>query len=1123
MNQKTLKKSFAVLLVGIMLLSQSAYADSLAAEVPIVEETMIENAETPYVEADIIKDMSLTDADEAVTENAPIVDADTIHGMGAEDLTPCDDAVAEERYMREKEAKEWQKKQSEIAAPELVGAEESDAPWNGGDVTDLSLDETYEVYVEDGSSVWFRFVPEETGNYKFYSFGYESGDPYANLYDAEGNYLRDDDDGATGKDFNFAIRGPLDGGETYYFEATSYSDAETLYSVSIEQIPTVVDFTPTLVEGAHLVKDSLRCGDWADYDDEPYFAYYDTSIQELFTIEYELSDGTTGEWVYSSNEPTYIVGDSEVTIEFDSESAVVGTNTAVMIIDGVEKTIEFEIIELPDLESFTIEQNPNAKSMLIGWEANGFWDTDDEDVEYFFFYTNFLMSQFVIHATYADGHTIDWEYDSEEENDDLDEKYPITIESYYNEEDAVLLDIRVGEFEDSIELATATFEEVSSGAITDTIDFSIDGEDGYTVYTFTAPQDGRYDLSVVSKYGVSLYVFDESSHRVDTEETFYQRDGYTETLKCTGGQDYYFLMENYDESDHVSGTLSVQKHVSVIDFAAVNDGFTPTIGSEVQGDYDEGDPSTFLFYDTYIARAFTIHLAYDDGTTDVWRYDDAKSMSVRNNYIYFSQITDPPYGKEKGVVRIKIGNITRTTEFKVNRTNPKVKSLAVTQTNPLYAGFDANWTTGDGGSEYLKPYPKPLFSCLEIIATYEDDTVVIQKYNKDKGCLEITKTGVDSPEEYENELSFRMLEPGSWGIDFDDTFWVNYECVDQPSWKIGESNTLKITVGGKTATTKITIRDMLSGIEADRLPSTKVMKNRTPFTAEQENDYEYAFVIKAPGTGKYSFRVETEAADQEAYLGLFTTDGRLLIDSIDDDGVLISEPIGVSLEKDKTYILRCDYLAYDDNAHEATLCVTLPANVAWPTPTPTPTPKPTPGTKLFDDVKDSSHPYYKAIYWAANKGITKGYEGTNIFGINDSCTRGQAVMFLWRLAGKPAPKAVSKSPFKDVAKNHTFYKAILWASQKGITKGYPDGTFGINGTCTRGQIATFIWRYKGSPAPKTTKSPFKDKITKAYLKAVLWAAENGITYGYSDKTFRDTENCTRGQIVTFLYRVNNLK
>lgn len=122
----------------------------------------------------------------------------------------------------------------------------------------------------------------------------------------------------------------------------------------------------------------------------------------------------------------------------------------------------------------------------------------------------------------------------------------------------------------------------------------------------------------------------------------------------------------------------------------------------------------------------------------------------------------------------------------------------------------------------------------------------------------------------------------------------------------------------------------------------------------------------------------------------------------------------------------------------------------------------------------------------------------------------------------PEPTDTGKSPFKDVPVNHAYYKAILWASQKGITKGFPNGTFGTDTTCTRGQIATFIWRYCGSPAPKAAKSPFKDKLTPAFEKAIIWAAENKITKGYPDNTFRDTATCTRGAIVTFLYRVSTL-
>ena len=137
-----------------------------------------------------------------------------------------------------------------------------------------------------------------------------------------------------------------------------------------------------------------------------------------------------------------------------------------------------------------------------------------------------------------------------------------------------------------------------------------------------------------------------------------------------------------------------------------------------------------------------------------------------------------------------------------------------------------------------------------------------------------------------------------------------------------------------------------------------------------------------------------------------------------------------------------------------------------PTPTPTPTPKPTatPTPKPasgFSDVQNPKHPYYNAIYWAADAGITKGYsDGT--FGIDKNCTRGEMMMFLWRYANKPAPKTVSKSPFKDVPKSHVFYNAVLWGYQKKITTGFTDGKlkgqFGVNENCTRGQIVTFLNR-----------------------------------------------------------------
>ena len=174
-------------------------------------------------------------------------------------------------------------------------------------------------------------------------------------------------------------------------------------------------------------------------------------------------------------------------------------------------------------------------------------------------------------------------------------------------------------------------------------------------------------------------------------------------------------------------------------------------------------------------------------------------------------------------------------------------------------------------------------------------------------------------------------------------------------------------------------------------------------------------------------------------------------------------------------------------------------------------------------AQDPSHPFYKPIYWAVKEGITKGYpDGT--FGIDRDCTRGEMMRFLWRYSNKPAPKKVSKSPFKDVPMTHAFYNAILWGSQKGITKGYPDGSFGINRNVSRGECMMFLWRLKNKPAPKAVaKTPFPDvPKSHAFYNAILWGYQKKITNGFTSGPLKGkfgiNENCSRGQIVTFLYR-----
>ena len=172
-------------------------------------------------------------------------------------------------------------------------------------------------------------------------------------------------------------------------------------------------------------------------------------------------------------------------------------------------------------------------------------------------------------------------------------------------------------------------------------------------------------------------------------------------------------------------------------------------------------------------------------------------------------------------------------------------------------------------------------------------------------------------------------------------------------------------------------------------------------------------------------------------------------------------------------------------------------------------------TGVFVDVATGSY-YEDAVDWAVENGITKGTDDTH-FSPDGICTRAQAVTFLWRAAGSPEPETRTM-PFTDVPVGSYYYDAVLWAVENGITKGISDTTFSPNMTCTRAQIVTFLWRSEKSPAAGTA-NPFADvKPTVYYADAVLWAVKNNITKGTTNTTFSPNADCTRAQIVTFLWR-----
>ena len=174
-----------------------------------------------------------------------------------------------------------------------------------------------------------------------------------------------------------------------------------------------------------------------------------------------------------------------------------------------------------------------------------------------------------------------------------------------------------------------------------------------------------------------------------------------------------------------------------------------------------------------------------------------------------------------------------------------------------------------------------------------------------------------------------------------------------------------------------------------------------------------------------------------------------------------------------------------------------------------------PQTGVFVDVATGSY-YEDAVDWAVENGITTGVSA-NRFDPNGVCTRAQAVTFLWRAAGSPAPRSRTM-PFTDVPAGSYYYDAVLWAVENGITKGTSETRFSPDDTCTRAQIVAFLWRSEKSPAAGTA-NPFADvKSTAYYAGAVLWAVREDITKGTTNTTFSPDADCTRAQIVTFLWR-----
>ena len=171
----------------------------------------------------------------------------------------------------------------------------------------------------------------------------------------------------------------------------------------------------------------------------------------------------------------------------------------------------------------------------------------------------------------------------------------------------------------------------------------------------------------------------------------------------------------------------------------------------------------------------------------------------------------------------------------------------------------------------------------------------------------------------------------------------------------------------------------------------------------------------------------------------------------------------------------------------------------------------------FEDVSEPDY-FFNPVMWALDEQVTAGIDD-NHYGPHNNCTREQIVTFLWAANGRPEPET-SEMTFNDVSESDWFYAPVLWAVEHGYTSGIGDGSFGVGQSCTRAQAMTFLWAAQGKPDPASTQSPFTD-VTEGdwFYNAILWAAEHEVTAGIGDGLFGVNNTCTRAQIITFLFKV----
>ena len=292
---------------------------------------------------------------------------------------------------------------------------------------------------------------------------------------------------------------------------------------------------------------------------------------------------------------------------------------------------------------------------------------------------------------------------------------------------------------------------------------------------------------------------------------------------------------------------------------------------------------------------------------------------------------------------------------------------------------------------------------------------------------------------------------------------------------------------------------------------TNIIKgnNTTLTTAVESNVYTYSFVYTAPSSsGSSGYYVSTPSKTEH---GTVTVSPRYA-----DKG----DTVTVTVKPDSGYVLG-SLTVTDSKGNELTLTDKGNGKYTFVMPAGKVEVKASFAKEIetspFADVATDAY-YYEAVKWAVGKGITTGV-GNDLFAPEQPCTRAQIVTFLWRAAGSPEPMGTA-SGMTDVVSGSYYEKAVAWAIENGVTTGTTATTFSPDATCTRAQAVTFLARALSAKASGAAE--FSDVPADSYFAdAVAWAAANGVTEGIGGGLFGSDNDCTRGQIVTFLYRAYN--